>query len=436
MKNKTASEEFNSSKKEKLPRIKKVIFLLAALIGAVFVWIYAIGYDSTLFERSFNGIPVVIEGEDALREEKGFTLAEGQKFSTITVVAKGKRNELNALSSDDFRAVVDVSQAEKAGDQTLNITVYSPNGIEVVGQSSETVSVFVDEFTQRNELISVSVDIGNKYVMSEGISFVTATANPLSVLVSGPSSVLDTIESAHVNFNLDGYEIKENIYGYGEIKLRDKYGKEINNKYVTVSETTAYVSITVTKEKVLPVRVAFTGGVFDPKDVTVKQSVQYVTVYGSPSALLPLEELVIEIDETTIDGSKTFEYSVGGMLPQGVTNESGVSKITVEVILPKLAVRTYTVSRENINIINLPEGSTFKILNDVDIRLIGEREAFSAIDRKLITAEVDYNRIAVAPNGTYIAIATVSLGMDYPGVYIHNADYKVNFTVQEPAVEE
>ena len=124
------------------------------------------------------------------------------------------------------------------------------------------------------------------------------------------------------------------------------------------------------------------------------------------------------------------------MLPQGVTNESGVSKIAVEVILPKLAVRTYTVSRENINIINLPEGSTFQILNDVDIRLIGEREAFSAIDRKLITAEVDYNRIAVAPNGTYIAIATVSLGMDYPGVYIHNADYKVNFTVQEPVVEE
>jgi YbbR domain-containing protein len=436
MKNKTASEELNTQKKEKLPRIKKVVFFLAALIGAVFVWLYAIGYDSTLFERSFNGIPVVIEGEDILREAKGYTLAEGQDFSSITVVAKGKRNELNALSSDDFRAVVDVSQAEKAGDQTLKITVYSPNGIEVVGQSSDTVSIFVDEFTQRNELISVSVDIGNKYVMAEGVSFITATANPLSVLVSGPSSVLDQIESAYVDFNLDGYEIKENIYGYGEIKLRDKYGNDINNKYITVSETTAYVSIVITKEKILPVRVVFTGGVFDPKEVTVKQSVQYVTVYGSPSALLPLEELVLEIDETTIDGSRTFEYSVGGMLPQGVTNESGVSKITVEVILPKLAVRSYTVSKENINVINLPEGSTCEIINDIEIRLIGERQAFAAIDRKLISAEVDFNRIIVAPNGTYLAIAKISLGADYPGIYIHNADYKVNFTVREAVVED
>ena len=180
----------------------------------------------------------------------------------------------------------------------------------------------------------------------------------------------------------------------------------------------------------------FTGGVFDPKEVTVKQSVQYVTVYGSPSALLPLEELVLEIDETTIDGSRTFEYSVGGMLPQGVTNESGVSKITVEVILPKLAVRSYTVSKENINVINLPEGSTCEIINDIEIRLIGERQAFAAIDRKLISAEVDFNRIIVAPNGTYLAIAKISLGADYPGIYIHNADYKVNFTVREAVVED
>ncbi|MBQ1206182.1 MAG: hypothetical protein IIX67_03160, partial [Clostridia bacterium] len=175
MKNKTNSEEVNRQKKERLPRIKKIIFMLMALVGAVFVWLYAIGYDSTLFERTFDGIPVVLEGEDELRDAKGFTLAEGQEFSSITVVAKGKRNELNELSASDFRAVVDISKIENAGDQTIGITVYSPNGIEVVSQSSTTVNVFVDEFTQRNELLSVSVDIGNQYVMAEGITFVNAT---------------------------------------------------------------------------------------------------------------------------------------------------------------------------------------------------------------------------------------------------------------------
>lgn len=430
MNNKIVPEEFNSQKKEKLPRVKKIVFLLAALIGAVFVWLYAIGYDSTLFERTFDGIPVVIEGENELREAKGFTLAEGQEFSSITVVATGKRNELNELSISDFRAVVDISKVENPGDQTIKITVYSPNGIEVVSQSSTTVNLFVDEFTQRNELLSVSVDIGNKYVMAEGITFVNATANPLSVLVSGPSSILDTIDSAYVDFNLDGREIKEDIYGYGQIKLRDAYGKDIENEYLTLSESTAYVTVGVTKQKVLPVRVAFTGGMFDPKDVTVDLSTAYITVSGSPKALLSLTELVLEIDETTIDGSKKFDFSVGAMLPEGVTNESGVPKINVSVTLPKLAVRTYTISKDNITVINLPEGSTFEVSNKLEVQLIGEREAFSAIDRKLLSATVDFNRVTVEPDGSYSAKAEISLGAEYTGIYIHNIDYIVYFTVE------
>ncbi len=430
MKNKAQSEELNRQKNEKLPRVKKVIFLLAALIGAVFVWLYAIGYDSTLFERTFDGIPVVIEGENELRDLKGFTLAEGQEFSSITVVAKGKRNELNELSVSDFRAVVDISKVENAGDQTINITVYSPNGIEVVSQSSTTVNLFVDEFTQRNELLSVSVDIGNKYVMAEGITFVNAIANPLSVLVSGPSSILDQIDSAYVDFNLDGREIKEDIYGYGEIKLRDAYGNNIENEYLTLSETTAYVTVSVTKQKVLPVRVVFTGGMFDPKDVTVNASASDITVSGSPTALASLDELVLEIDETTIDGSKKFDFSVGSLLPDGVTNESGVSKINVSVTLPKLAVRAYAIGKDNITVINLPEGSVYKVSDKLVIQLIGEREAFEGIDRKLLSATVDFNRVTVEPDGSYSARAEISLGGEYTGIYIHNIDYIVNFTIE------
>ncbi len=430
MKNNGNPEEVKKQKKEKLPRVKKIVFIFLSLVGALFVWLYAIGYDSTLFERTFDGIPVVIEGENELRDSKGFTLAEGQEFSSITVVAKGKRSELNELSASDFRAVVDVSKSEAAGDQTLAITVYSPNGIEVVSQSSTTVNIFVDEFTQRNELLSVSVDIGNQYVMTEGITFVSATANPLSILVSGPSSVLDTIDSAYVDFNLDGREIKESLYGYGEIKLRDKNGKDIESDYIMKSETTAYVTVNVTKQKVLPIRVVFTGGVFDPKDVTVESSASYITVSGTPESLISLTELVLEIDETTIDGSEKFEFSVGGMLPKGVTNESGISKINVNVTLPKLAVRTYTVSKENITVINLPEGSNFTVSDGLEVHIIGERDAFSQIDRKLISATVDFNRVTVEPDGSYTGEAIISLGAEYSGIYIHNAGYKVNFTVE------
>lgn len=429
MKTNNAPEETNKKQKEKMPRLKKTLLLLVSLIGSFVLWIYAMGYDSTLFERTFDGVEVVIEGEDALVANKGYTLAEGQKFSSVTVVAKGKRSELNELDASDFRAVIDVSQSQGAGNQTLNIVVYSPNGIEVVSQSSTTATVFVDEFTQRNELLSVSVDIGNNYIMTEGITFVSATANPLSVVVSGPASVLDTVEGAYVDFNLDGREISESLYGYGAIKLRDKNGNTIDNPYVTVSESTAYVTVSVTKQKLLPVRVSFTGGVFDPKDVAVEPSVAYIAVSGSPETLVSINELVLSVDETTVDQSATFDFPVGALLPSGVSNESGVSKITVKVTLPKMAVRTYTVKADKITVENLPEGSDYTINGDLEIKLIGARDAFAGIDRELFSVSVDFNRVTVEPDGSYTAEANISLGGDYSGVYLHNSGYTVNFSV-------
>lgn len=108
----------------KMSRAAKTVVLIAAVLGALLVWIYAMGFDNTLFERTFNGITVVLEGESKLTEKYGYTLAGGQTFSSITVVAKGKRSELNALSESDFRAVVDVSLLEQPGLQTAGIVVY------------------------------------------------------------------------------------------------------------------------------------------------------------------------------------------------------------------------------------------------------------------------------------------------------------------------
>ncbi len=430
------TEEANAKQNKRMSRVQKISLLALSVIGAFVLWIYAIGYDSTLFERTFDGVSVVLEGEAALAENKGYTLARAQEFSSITIVAKGKRSELNALDSSDFRAVIDVSQAQGAGTQTLNIVVYSPNGIEVVSQSSTTARVYVDEFTQRDELISVSVDTGDEYVMTEGISYISSVANPLSVIVSGPASVLDSIEGAYVRFNLDGYKISENIYGYGAIELRDRGGKVIDNPYISISESTAYVAITVTKQKELPVRVMFNGGMFNINEVGIELSTESVMVTGSPDSLAGVDELVLSIDETTIENTKEFEFNIGSMLPTGVTNDSGISKITVKVTIPKLSVRSYRIKSDKISVVNLPDGVEYKVNSDLLIKVMGTREALENVDPELITATVDFDRITVEPDSSYSATAEVWLGNEYAGVYILNEDYMVDFEIVEDIVLE
>ncbi len=425
------------SENGRLSRTAKVLALIAAVLGALRVWIYAIGYDNTLFESTFSGVEVTVTGEDELASNSGFTLAEGQQLSSITVVAKGKRSELNALTASDFKAVVDISSATRAGEQTFKINVTSPNGIEVVSQSSDTVILFVDEFTQRTDMLSVTVDTGSDYVMTEGVTFVEAAANPVSVLVTGPRSKLDEIEGAYVRFNLDGVSISHALYGYGSIELRDKNGIVINNPYISVSESTAYVSVTVTKQKNVPVRVSFTGGVFSSGDAAIQLSSETLTVSGDPDLVDALDEIVLYIDETTVDGSKSFEYTVASLLPDGISNESGFSKLTLTVTLPKMAVRTYTVGTKSITVENLPENAEYSVISPINVVLMGAREAFDSVDRNAISASVDFSRVTVNSDGSYSALPKIDLGEGVTGVYVFEISDYVNFTVayNEPEFE-
>lgn len=449
----------NPAEKDKKPderksRVVNVVGLVVALLGALLLWIYAIGYDNTLFESTFNGIEVIIEGEEKLVSTKNFTLAEGQNFSSITVVAKGKRADLNALDSSDFRAVVDVSLAEGAGEQVLKIYVQSPNGIEVVSQSSSTVSVFVDEFTQYGQPLTVDINAG-EYRFGTGVVDVDKNVNPIAVTVSGPKSVLDTIDSAFVDFDLGGKEITEDMRGYGAIQLRDKNGKVINNPYVTVSDSSAEVTLTVKKQKTVDVRVAFVGGKFVSGNnansgVSYIQSHQSITVTGWSDKVSAVSELVLPIDETALEAGTTTElkFPISSMLPEGVSSEGGY--ITVTVIMPDLTVRSYSVSPDAIKVENLPEGYEYSVKSPLTVKVIGQLASVEAIDPTLITAVVDFNKVTditvknEEDDGldnpdivrTYVGLAKINLGTDDPLVYVQNIEYKVEFEVSFVVIPE
>ena len=420
---------------EQMSSTAKLIALIGSILGALLLWIYAIGYDSTLFESTFDGITVVVEGEEELKESKGFTLAESYKEFSITVVAKGKRSQLNELKSTDFRAVIDVSLTEEAGEQTFNIVVYSPNGIEVVSQSSTTAKLFVDEFTRLSKPLAVKVDTGDgNAVMSEGVTFFTAVSNPLFVDVYGPKSMLDKIDAAYVKFDLDGHKIDNNISGYGAIELRDKNNKVINNPYITMSESTAHVEIRVTKEKIIPVTVVFTGGLgYDPVERAIP-SVQSVKVTGSPTALDSINTLVLYIDESTVKNTAEFEFPVSSYLPEGVSrDESSPSVVTVTVNLPaENTAKNFKIKADDIVIEGIDEGMSYKVKNDITVTVVGPKLVLSEVDKELITVTVNYDasEVVIEPDGSLTAKATVSLGAEYTGIYVLTKDYLVNFDLE------
>jgi YbbR domain-containing protein len=278
----------------------------------------------------------------------------------------------------------------------LDITVISPNGVEVVSQSSNTVRVFVDEFTQKNDLLTVEIDTGDKgYRLGEGVSRINFSASPAVVTVSGPKSVLDSVARAVIKFPLDGNEIKEDIRGYGAITLLDNEGRQINNQYLSLSDSTAEVALTVIKEKVLPIRVNLVGGALIEGIAVDTPNPGAITVSGSSSAISALgSELVITIDETTLLPGKThaIEIPIVEMLPKNISTENS-GNITVNITVPKLSVREYSISADRIVIENLPENYICNIEKGIKVKVAGPLKAFDGFDSGTITAKIDFNNV-------------------------------------------
>ncbi|MBP5155053.1 MAG: hypothetical protein J6252_00555, partial [Clostridia bacterium] len=156
-----------------------------------------------------------------------------------------------------------------------------------------------------------------------------------------------------------------------------------------------------------------------------------ITVSGSPAAIDSIRELVLRIDETTVDGQKTFEFPIGSLLPAGVSNESGISKITVEVAVPGMALRKYTPAAGSVEILNLPRGASFEVLSMPEITVMGALDAFEDFEPDSITAQIDYARLRMNPGGSYSAEPAIRLG-DAAGLYVLKPVGEIEFAIELP----
>ena len=103
--------------KKRKNRIFTLFVIIIAVLSAIVLWIYVLGYDSPNYEKEFN-VTVTAEGESKLREEKNYTIISDFGFS-IKVTVSGPQTEVNMLRAEDIRAYIDVSGVTTRGSNSL-----------------------------------------------------------------------------------------------------------------------------------------------------------------------------------------------------------------------------------------------------------------------------------------------------------------------------
>ncbi|MBO4220610.1 MAG: hypothetical protein J5933_06780 [Clostridia bacterium] len=367
----------------KTSRARSIIVKILCVLGALFTWLYVMSNDSPNYDRTFNSVPVSIVGASDLENNTGMTIMSGQGH-VVDVTVTGIKSDVVSLSVEDIVAYVDVSSLKKADKYGLNVKVDLPKGsATVTSVSPNNVTVSVDKTS------SVSVRVVPKlttYNLSMDYVLGTLVPENETITVSGPITVLDTIDRAEVSVG-DLGQLTGTVTASGMINLCDASGNKVSSQFIKLSQDSMKVTVPVYEYKNIPVTVSYKYGYYNDRNVTVTTSPQTIRIKGDVETLKGIDDYIIEVDEKKITDDRTITEAVS--LPAGIENVDMTESVEVKIIHKNTKTRRVVLSNFKIN---NPNGIDCELVNEtltVEFRGLSEQLALLSDETVILVADAE-----------------------------------------------
>lgn len=310
---------------EKAPLPKRWFFSrVFCFLLALGIWIYVVNVTTQEYEKTFSLIDIAVEGSEELQERNNMSVVNLEE-SKVSITVKGLRSDISKLTERDFSAYIDVSKLTENGKHRLEVSVDLPDTVSLVSKYPETVTISVDENVEQEFEIEIDV---TEYSMDTIYEMGTPTSDITTILVKGPSNVINRIKAAKAFINL-GTVMTSSVIRT-EIVLVDNVGNSIDTTYLTLDNTSVTVVVPVTMLKTVKLACGYIPGVDQSKYSSVKITPATIKIKGDPKVLNELDTITIY----ALDGSENPVITVdfkNVLLPSGV-----------EVIDPPTSIRVLT----------------------------------------------------------------------------------------------
>lgn len=405
---------------------KAVAFALSLLVS-LGMWLYVVNYISPESEAMFYNIPVVFEGETVLNTERNLLITD---ISTTTVNMKlsGNRSDLNKLNSSNIIVKVDMSKIYDPGETQL---LYSYSFPGDVSQSAVTVeNKFPSTITITTDTkLTKDVPVKVVYSGSAPEGFISDTENAVLdrsyVTVTGPGSVVELIDHARIDVDLSAQS--ETISESFVYTLCDRDDQPVDAEQIVTDVGEIYLNLTIHRfqEAELMLNVTYGGGA-NATNTKITMTPEIIRISGSEKVLEALNDLVVgSVDLSAIEANTTMVFPI--VLPEGVTNLSGVSEVSVSIAFDDLKTKKLTVS--NIEVINVPEGMVYDLMNEVlDVTFRGDAALIKELDPDDISVVVD---LSDKEAGTFTVKATIQINNSKLSAIGELGTYSVSLTLFE-----
>lgn len=390
---------------------KKVLAILLSAVVAFGLWLYVITVVSPESEKTYYDIPVVLQNKNILTE-RGLILVSDEP--NVTLALKSDRTILNDLNESNINVIINLANIEKPGTHSLTYSISYPGNIphnEVTVMSSSTDLITVRVENRIRKTVPVVLDFGDTAVPTGYTADKeNAELDYTEIEVVGPESVINQISQAVIKVNLSNQT--KTVAGEFQFALCDGQGNPLNVEKVTVN--TEKVSLVVKVEKVKEIDLVLDivdGGGATKDNCTITLDTTKIQISGSDVLLEDIDSWKLgEIKLGEIAEDQTLKFPI--VLPEGVTNQTGVEEVTVEIKLPPLKTKTFTV--KNITAINQPAGMNAEIVKKaLQVKVRGPEELIDAMKETDISAVIN---LADAKENTVTRNADIVIGDAFAGV--------------------
>ncbi len=290
-----------------------------AVVTAFLCWIYIVFITNPEIEVSLSGIPVTLSGHHAIKSE-GYIVSK-ELNTTVDVRVKGTRKMLANLSRNNIIASVDLSNCadKKSYDLPVNIKLPYQN-LTLISKSIETVSIEVDNYITHKFHVEY-VHNGKLKDTNYYIEKTTIDAN--TVEVSGPETIVKTIEKAIVNIDING--ANDDVSGIVPVTLLNSSNNVISTSNLDIKNKDISYNCLIFATKEVPV---------EPSANNDKDYNLIVTDHPTITLIGPASDVdsisVVKTKSFTItDGVENYRASI--IVPEKITVDEDVTTVNILV---------------------------------------------------------------------------------------------------------
>lgn len=382
---------------------------LLALFFAVVLWVVVVNTDDPMVRKSMT-VSVSMKNQEYITN-MGKYMDILNESNTVTFYYTTKRSVWDGISNADFSATADMEKIEAKANGGYRVPV-SVSAIRNANQITiETKQLYLDVALEDLGKQQFQIKANTSGTVAEGCALGTVAIDSTNVVqVSGPASVVNSIDSVIATVNVDGMsiDITDNVVPV----FYDVNGEVIDTTKLEKSVESVRITAQILNTKEVPLVLSTTGTPaegYQLVEVSCKPST--VRIKGGAAVLNTLDKIEIPAEVLDLTGAtstidKTIDIST--YLEEGVSLViSADAKVNIVAEIEPIETKEYKVPVSNITANGLKSGYQLTHTGRyVTVNITAGRSMQNALNAADIRGTIEVGNLE---DGTHMLAVTFNL---------------------------